>query len=41
VKFIANDFEEVGEIEKFSVAERGGCQQSLSPFIKDLFFFLK
>jgi len=41
VKSIANDAEEVGEIEKVTVAERGGHQRSVSPFMKDLFFLLK
>jgi hypothetical protein len=40
VKSIANDVE-VGEIEKVTVAERGGHQQSVSPFMKDLFSLLK
>jgi len=40
VKSIANDAEEVCEIEKVIVAERGGCQRSVSPFM-DLFFLLK
>jgi len=34
VKSIANDAEEVGEIEKVIVAERGGCQRSVSTFMK-------
>lgn len=41
VKSIANDADEVGEIEKVTTAERGGHQQSVSSFMKDLFFLLK
>ena len=41
MKSIANDAEEVGEIEKVTVTERGGCEQFVSPFIKDLSFLLK
>jgi hypothetical protein len=41
VKSIENDAEEVGEIEKVNVVERGECQRSVSPFMKDLFFLLK
>ena len=41
MKSIANDAEEVGEAEKVIVAERGGRQKSVSPFMKDLFFLLK
>jgi hypothetical protein len=41
VIFVANDAEEVGEIEKGdNVAERGGGQRSVSPFMTDLLLLL-